>query len=116
MPKVQRQPAENISDVASLFTKISSTIVPPKVASSKTVQRSNVVQRTPTRTPLPLAKKVSRAESKVQRVEAATASSSTEETPATVEDVAESGPDLMTLARQIYPLLKRMLAVERERR
>jgi len=40
-------------------------------------------------------------------------------TPATgqaAEKEEKSAPDLDHLARQIYPILKRMLAVERERR
>jgi hypothetical protein len=39
-----------------------------------------------------------------------------EATPETGEESAETGADLDHLARQIYPLIKRMLAVERERR
>jgi hypothetical protein len=39
-----------------------------------------------------------------------------EATPETGEESTETGADLDHLARQIYPLIKRMLAVERERR
>lgn len=49
------------------------------------------------------------------RQEEATAGT-TEATPETGEESAETGADLDHLARQIYPLIKRMLAVERERR
>ena len=109
--RVQRQVIANTPEVAPLFSEFSAPTVAVKPAPTTTLQRTVAP---PARAPLPLAKTVSRTESRVQRVESAPESSN-EDAPRS-ESSTESGPDLLTLARQIYPLLKRMLAVERERR
>jgi hypothetical protein len=120
LPVVQRQILETASEPSLAPTKL----VAPKVvrpASASTIQRS--VASSGTRMgSLPLAKIVSRAEQKVQRAETPpTGGTSPDNESGTTKtnqtsETKKSEPDLLALARQIYPVLKRMLAVERQRR
>ncbi|HLF02469.1 MAG TPA: hypothetical protein VI547_10875, partial [Anaerolineales bacterium] len=68
---------------------------------------------------LPLAASASRAPATVQREIGTGSSATVDESRGSEAVVEEQGPtaqDLHALARKIYPLLKRMLAIERERR
>jgi hypothetical protein len=85
------------------IVRLTPDVVQRKIASVKPAPRLN----------LPLAATTSRASSRILRKVSDQASN--DET-ATSNANRSEGPDLQELARQIYPLLKRMLAVERERR
>lgn len=113
--------------ISSSVQVVDAPLVEPVAAPARPTAVSGpapVVQRAPAsvqRLNLPLAASVGKTSSKVQR-EATSESGGTSNTPSG-NNASESGSsqstagmDLHALARKIYPLLRRMLAVERERR
>lgn len=129
-PTIQRMPAEETAspDVMPLVS-----MPEPRPAPQAEPKPMAIVQRKPAEAAtatatlpfptLPLARVTPSASSQIQRAETETTTSASTPTDTgssssdkSKPDTQKSTVDLNDLARRIYPILKRMLAVERERR
>jgi hypothetical protein len=113
-PRLAPRPAEDRGAAAMTVTRR------PMAAVQRAPETSSASRPESSAPRLPLAPNPARVAERVQREETSTASPSVESTFAKsqTEEVPAKAPslNLYDLARRIYPILKRMLAIERERR